>query len=189
MSQLINFLDFVNEQFAPEQVSSHDELSDLTWFGHFTLLHEALGSSVQWSTGAKAYANGTRVLTVTDQQRAHKEHYRFYPLKGTIYRDDTCILRDIKLISLLDWEDAFEKMWVQKVSQVLDVNRHLRVRRALESGDLPQFEQWIEKVNQSRAAVSYLDPLPENLIIAISTAFASPEEREAIAYLRSVGLM
>ena len=189
MPQLINFSDFVNEQLAPEQVPSHEELSNLTWFGHFTLLLETLDSSVQWSTGTKAYTNGTRMLTVTDQQRAHKEHYRFYPLKGTIYRDDTIILRDIKLITLLDWEDAFKRMWVQKVSQLLDVDRHLRVRRALESGDLPQFEQWIEKVNQSRAEVSYLDPLPENLIIAISAAFASPEEMEVIKYLRSVGLI
>ena len=176
MSQLINFLDFVNEQFAPEQVSLHDELSDLTWFGHFTLLLEALGSSVQWSTGAKAYANGTRVLTVTDQQRAHKEHYRFYPLK-----------RNINLRSLIDWNRAFETLWIQKVSQLLGISRHRVVRTAVENRDIDQFEKWIEAANSKYGASGY--KFPDLLLLAIEEVILSPEEAEAIQYMRSVGLI
>lgn len=187
MSQLINFLDFVNEQFAPEQVSLHDELSDLTWFGHFTLLLEALGSSVQWSTGAKAYANGTRVLTVTDQQRAHKEHYRFYPLKRTIYFGATSILRDINLRSLIDWNRAFETLWIQKVSQLLGISRHRVVRTAVENRDIDQFEKWIEAANSKYGASGY--KFPDLLLLAIEEVILSPEEAEAIQYMRSVGLI
>ena len=165
---------------------SHEELESLEWFGHFKHLLGSLDDTAQWATGAKAYANGTRALVLNPGTHPEKK-YLFYPLKRIIYFGATSILRDINLRSLIDWNSAFETLWIQKVSQLLGISRHRVVRTAVENGDITQFEKWIEKANRDYAMTG--KELPDTLLLAIEEIMLSPEEAEAIRYLRSVGLI
>jgi len=183
---ILNFVNFVNEQVSPGEVPSHEELESLEWFGHFKHLLASLDKGVQWATGAKAYANGTRALVLNSGIHPEKK-YLFYPLKRTVYFGATSILRDINLRSLIDWNSAFERMWMQKVSQILGISRHQIVRTAVEKGDITQFEKWIEKANRDYAMAG--KELPDSLLLAIEETMLLPEEAEAIRYLRSVGLI
>ena len=186
MGSLLSFLNFVNEQVSPGEVPSHEELESLEWFGHFKHLLGSFDDTAQWATGAKAYANGTRALVLNPGSHLEKK-YLFYPLKRTIYFGATSILRDINLRSLIDWNRAFETLWIQKVSQLLGISRHRVVRTAVENGDFAQFEKWIETANSKYGASGY--KLPDLLLLAIEEVILSPEEAEAIQYMRSVGLI
>lgn len=100
--------------FESEQVylPTHEELENLPVFKEMKrVFHDW---DVKWTTGARAYANGTRALRIGERM-----NWAFYPYKKTIVRIEGGGTKasGLNYISLESWEDALVKVFATALGE------------------------------------------------------------------------
>ena len=169
---------------------THEQLADLYWFKALGQVLGTISGSAFWRTGDRAYANGTRQLSIHRDDSYRLEIFVFYPKRGTLVDPDggQTIKSGIPFATLEDWNSALFLVYLKVIARLLGLRTLTGLRTAILGKDSSTITQFFNSINQHLQSVG-VDPRPESFLFAILSEISTPEEREVIRDLIQLGLI
>ena len=169
---------------------THEQLADLYWFKALGQVLGTISGSAFWRTGDRAYANGTRQLSIHRDYSYRDELFVFYPKRGTLVDPDggQTIKSGIPFATLEDWNSALFLVYLKVIARLLGLRTLTGLRTAILGKDSSTITQFFNSINQHLQSVG-VDPRPESFLFAILSEISTPEEREVIRDLIQLGLI